>query len=118
MSEAFSTPLSVALRAVALALPETSEGTSCLNRAFKVRKKNFVFVGERPDRVRVMLKLGPSLEAARAAADPRVSIGKFGWVTVEASEGDHLPTDRLAAWIDESYRLLAPKSLVKQLPPR
>ena len=64
--EPFEHPISEALRAAALSLPETSEGTSCVNRAFKVRKKNFVFVGEPKGQVRVMLKLRDSLESAAA----------------------------------------------------
>ena len=64
--ETFSYPLSEHLRSLALALPETGEGTSCVNRAFRVRKKNFLFVGEKDGQVRIMLKLTGSLEAASA----------------------------------------------------
>ncbi len=113
--ESFTQPISERLRARALALPETSEGTSCVNRAFKARKKNFLFVGEKPDQVRVMLKLDRSLEQARALADPRVGVGTNGWVTVLFPPGDVPHPDLLTAWVEESYRLLAPKTLVKQL---
>ncbi|MCO4774024.1 MAG: hypothetical protein KDA24_28585 [Deltaproteobacteria bacterium] len=40
--DTFDQAISEHLRAAALALPETSGGTSCVNRAFKVRKKNFM----------------------------------------------------------------------------
>lgn len=41
---------------------------------------------------------------------------KSGWVA--ADFGEHAPdVDMLKAWIDESYRAQAPKTLVKQAPP-
>jgi predicted DNA-binding protein (MmcQ/YjbR family) len=41
-------------------------------------------------------------------------LGKSGWVS--ASFADHEPdVEMLKAWIDESYRAQAPKSLVKQI---
>ncbi len=112
----FSHAVSDRLRTCALALPETSEGTSCVNRAFKVRKKNFLFVGEPAgDEVRVMLKLGPSLDAARALADPRVGVGKTGWVTVRFAAADPFPLATLEGWMRESYCLLGPKALARAL---
>ncbi len=113
--ETFEQPICELLRARALELPETSEGASCVNRAFKARKKNFLFVGEKPDQVRVMVKLGPSLEAAKALADPRVEIGGTGWVTIRFAPAEPLDAELLSSWLIESYRLLAPKTLVKQL---
>lgn len=113
--EQFVEPISKQLRSVALALPETSEGTSCVNRAFKVRKKNFLFVGEKDNEVRVMLKLVGSLGMAHAMDDPRVSVGKTGWVTVKCAPDDVLDEDLLSAWVVESFRALGPKTLVEQL---
>lgn len=113
--EQFVEPISKQLRAVALALPETSEGTSCVNRAFKVRKKNFLFVGEKENEVRVMLKLNGSLDMAQAMDDPRVSVGKTGWVTVKFAPDDVPDEELLLAWVEESFRALGPKTLVKQL---
>ncbi len=113
--ESFSQPISEQLRVRALALPETSEGTSCVNRAFKVRKKNFLFVGEKPELVKVMLRLDASLEEARAMEDPRIEVGKNGWVTVRFRPDDVPDADLLAAWVVESFRTLGPKTLVRQL---
>ncbi len=113
--EPFSQPISEVLRAKALALPETSEGSSCVNRAFKVRKKNFLFLGEKPDQVRVMVKLSDSLEAARALKDPRIGVGNTGWVTVLFAPDDVPDAELLSAWVVESFRTLGPKTLVKQL---
>jgi len=111
----FSTPICQQLRDVALALPETSEGTSCVNRAFRVRKKNFLFIGEKQSSVRIMVKLTSSLEAAQALADPRVVVGKHGWVTINFAVDDALDIELLTTWARESFRALAPKAVVKQL---
>ncbi|MEM7132325.1 MAG: MmcQ/YjbR family DNA-binding protein [Chloroflexota bacterium] len=113
--EKFSQPISEHLRSVALALPETSEGTSCVNRAFKVRKKNFLFVGEKDNEVRVMLKLDASLGDVISMNDPRFDVGKTGWVTVKFAPDDVPDESLLSAWVIESFRALGPKTLVKQL---
>jgi len=113
--DSFTHPISRQLRTIALALPETSEGTSCVNRAFRVRKKNFLFVGERQSSVRIMVKLTTSLEAAEALADPRVVVGKHGWVTINFAVDDALDLEQLTTWAHESFRALAPKAVVKQL---
>lgn len=115
MTEAFQHPICEQLRQTALALPETSEGSSCVNRAFKARKKNFVFVGEPKGQIRIMLKLGPSLEHAAALEDPRIGVGKTGWVTIVFGPEEPVALAQLQAWIVESYRMLAPKTLVKAL---
>lgn len=117
MTETFTDPCCLALRERALALPEVSEGSSCVNRAFKARKKNFLFLGEKTDEIRIMVKLGPSLPAAetRADDDPRISVGKHGWLTLRFAPETPLPLDLLGGWVEESYRLLAPRTLVRQL---
>lgn len=115
MNETFDSELLQSLREHAMRLPETTEGSSCVNRAFKAAgKKNFLFLGEKPDQLRVMLKLGPSLEQAgqQFADDPRVSIGKTGWVTMTCPPDDPPQAEVLRAWIDESFTLFAPKRLL------
>ena len=116
--EQFTNPINQELRTLALSLPETSEGSSCVNRAFKARKKNFLFLGEKDGRLRIMLKLAASLDQAAAMNDPRVVIGKFGWVTLQFGPDEPLPLDLLSAWTLEGYRALAAKTLVKQLDAR
>lgn len=113
--EKFTQPISKSLREVALALPETSEGTSCVNRAFKVRKKNFAFVGEKENSVRVMLKLSGSLEEAKELDDERIKVGGTGWVTIEFANDDVPDETLLSNWVVESFRTLAPKTVVKKL---
>jgi hypothetical protein len=116
--ESFKSPTCQALRAKALTLPEVTEGTSCVNRAFKARKKNFLFLGEKVEELRVMVKLTGSLAAADAMNDPRIEVGKFGWVTLRFAPGDAPDAELLGGWVVESYRALAPKTLVKRLDAR
>lgn len=118
MKEQFTNPVTSALRDHAMSYPETSEGASCVNRAFKVKKKNFLFVGEKDDgSCKAMMKLGPSLDEAieLSNSDPRVEVGKFGWITVRFDAPNTPDAALLERWVDESYRQMAPKSLVKQL---
>lgn len=117
MSEEFAFAPSQTLRALALRYPDVSEGASCVNRAFKVRKKNFLFVGEKNGEVKVMLKLGPSLDAARtrASTEDKLSVGGIGWVTWWLPGTGDFDQATLTRWVDESYRLMAPKSIVKKL---
>jgi hypothetical protein len=108
------------LRELALKYPETEEGIACAGtalekRTIKVRNKAFLFLGKAD----VMLKLRDSLtEAAKLAAKaPDVyKAGANGWVTVKLDAGASPSLDVLARWIDESYRLLAPKQLTAVLP--
>ena len=118
MSQLFTNPVTSALREFAMTLPETSEGASCVNRAFKVRNKNFLFVGERSDGAcKVMLKLGESMDQATelVAKDSRFEVGSSGWTTVRFDMSELPDTALLKQWVSESYRLLAPKSLLKLL---
>jgi len=42
-------------------------------------------------------------------------LGKSGWVTATPPPGGAIPVEMFKAWIDESYRAQAPKTLLKQL---
>jgi predicted DNA-binding protein (MmcQ/YjbR family) len=42
-------------------------------------------------------------------------MGKHGWVTLMIMRDDQLPLQLLEAWIDESYRAVAPKRLLAKL---
>lgn len=111
--ETFAEPISRALRAAAIALPEVSEGDSCVNRAFKVRKKNFFFLGEKPDHLYLMFKLKETGAEVAQMDDPRVSVGSIGWATVKCAYDDVPDEALLVGWLRESYRSIAPKSLAK-----
>ena len=111
-----------ALRTLALQYPECEEGIACKGTAiecttFKARSKAFLFMA----RADVRIKLRESLpEAAKLAVkEPgRYTVGASGWIKVTFSDDEPLPLDVLTRWIDESYRLLAPKQLVARLPMR
>ena len=94
-----------ALRAHALKFDDVTEGTSCVNRAFKKGKKNFLFLGEKTDNCRVMFKLKDSIDEVASMDDPRVGAGKTGWVTVNFAPDDALPLRTLKKWVKESYAL-------------
>lgn len=117
-TEAFRYPVSEKIRAHAMTFPDTVEGSSCVNRAFKAGGKNFAFLGEKDDRCTLRLKLDesiPDLEA-RAALDPeRWQVGKGGWVLLTFPPTDAPKVAELRGWITESFRLLAPKKIVAQL---
>ncbi len=106
------------LRSRALAFPEVAEGDSCVKRSFKVRKKGFLYLGEKADEYNVMVKLGPSIEEASALAIARPktwSVGKGGWAILKFDPAERPPEGLLERWMEESYRLQAPKTLVAAL---
>lgn len=93
----FRYPISERIRAIAMSYPETEEGSSCVNRAFKAGGKNFVFLGEKEDQCKMRLKL------------------ESGWTLIEFTPDDPPEVAQLEAWIDESFHLLAPKRVQKLL---
>lgn len=102
----------------ALSFPETGAGQSCKNTAIKARKKSFVFLWADDSRCEVMLKLKDSLGEAQALAQaqPEIcSVGKTQWVTLKLTSQDQVAVETLEGWIEESFRTLAPKTLVKLL---
>jgi len=107
------------LRRLALTFPETEEGLSCGKQAFKARNKAFLFIGHDATHYNVMLKLRDALpEAARLAAQEptHYSVGGHQWVKLTFPHDQSPPPGLMQRWIDESYRLLAPKTLVALLP--
>jgi predicted DNA-binding protein (MmcQ/YjbR family) len=45
-------------------------------------------------------------------------LGKSGWVSFNPAEGDIPGIEQLKAWVEESYRAQAPRSLVRELDAR
>lgn len=109
------------LMAYALALPEAWEDHPWGERVAKVGKKVFLFCGKphgQDETLGFSVKLPRSGIAAldRAECEPTgYGLGKSGWVSAQYQRGDTLPLELIKAWIDESYRAIAPKTLVKQL---
>jgi predicted DNA-binding protein (MmcQ/YjbR family) len=106
------------LRALALSYPETREDHPWGESAIKVRGKTFVFMHLVEGRLSLSVKLRERLEFALQypfASPTRYGLGKSGWVTASFSTNDEPPLDVLSAWIDESFRAVAPKKLSTSL---
>lgn len=116
--EQFRYAISETIRNHAMTFPETTEGSSCVNRAFKAGGKNFVFLGEKDDECNIRLKLAASVpEIAKLAKSDgeRWQTGKGGWTLLRFPPDDPPPSADLERWITESFMLLAPKKVQKLL---
>ena len=103
------------LRKCALAYPETREDHPWGESAIKVKGKTFVFMGVDKVRLGLSLKLPRSREFALEYPFTKPTpygLGKSGWVSAEFTGAENPPLDILEAWIDESFRAIAPKKLV------
>lgn len=101
----------------ALTYPETRVDHPWGETAVKVREKAFLFVGK-SDKVSFSVKLPSSADFALQfpfAEPTHYGLGKHGWVTFSITKGDELPLDVLEDFVDESFRVVAPKPLVKAL---
>lgn len=112
--------LEIELRDRAMRYPETTEDAPWGHRAIKVRGKAFVFLGgeKSEGELSITVKLPDSRDMAADLpfAEPTgYGLGKSGWVTARFASVKDVPMDLLVAWIDESYRAIAPKKLVKLL---
>ena len=103
--------------AFALSLPETAEDRPWEDEVVvKVRGKIFVFAGP-PGSRRVSVKLAESHAHALAmdGAEPTgYGLGRAGWVTVPL-RAPGVSIGVLRDWVEESYRIVAPKRLVAEL---
>lgn len=104
----------------ALKYPGAYEDYPWGERVIKVAKKIFLFIGTiEDDQFRVGLKLPDSADAALGLPFTErmaYNLGKSGWITARFGKGDDPPVGILLDWIDESYRAVAPKTLIAQLP--
>lgn len=107
-----------ALRAYALSLPESYEEFPWGHRAIKVKGKAFVFMGYDDGRFGISTKLPSSRYVALDlpfSKPTAYGLGKSGWVSAQFGPKDRVPVPILRMWIEESYRAVAPKRLVKTL---
>ena len=107
-----------ALRAAAATYPEAVEESPWGDRVFKARKKMFVMLSLKSDKLSFTFKLpltgGAALE--RQEASPTgYGLGRHGWVSFRYTAGMQPPTDLLLGWLDESFRAVVPKRLIKLL---
>ena len=111
-----------ALRDHALTFPEAWEDFPWEHSVAKVGKKVFVFLPGPADPLEsagISVKLPESGEAAllsQACAPTGYGLGRSGWVALELP--DPVPAaewEEIAELIETSYRLVAPKTLVRKL---
>ncbi len=110
--------LTDAVRAFAAGLPGAWEDHPWGESVYKVGKKVFVFFGllESDAGLRLTVKLRDSHEEALAfewVVPAGYGLDRGGWVTCVAP--DDAPLEMLTGWIEESYRLVAPKRLAAAL---
>ena len=111
--------LDAQVRAFAFALPEAWEDHPWGESVAKVGKKVFVFFGEgepRDGTASFSVKLPTSYDEAMALPFTETTgygLDRGKWVTIRAPADT--PPDMLTAWIEESYRAVAPKALLKRL---
>ncbi len=102
--------------AFALSLPATAEDRPWEDDVVvKVRGKIFVFAGPAGSaRMSVKLAESHAHALAIAGAEPTgYGLGKAGWVTVPyRAAGVSIPV--LRDWVEESYRIVAPKRLLAE----
>jgi predicted DNA-binding protein (MmcQ/YjbR family) len=114
-------PLTEPARAFAAGLPEAWEDHPWGESVYKVGRKVFVFFGvlESDPGHRFTVKLRDSREEALAfewVVPSGYGLDRGGWVTCVAP--DDVPLDMVTGWVEESYRLVAPRRLVAKLEPR
>ncbi len=108
------------IRAICLALPEATEKPfgGHTSPAFRVRDKMFVVVSE--DQTSITLKAPKGVQGILVNSDPErffvpKYVGSNGWVGVRLDLADPPDWEEMAEIIYESYCLLAPARLVRQL---
>ena len=115
MSDVLADPV----RQFAAGLPEAWEDHPWGETVYKVGKKVFVFLGI-PDpgsELHCTVKLRDSHEEAMAfewVVPAAYGLARGGWVSCTVP--DDAPLEMITGWIEESYRIVAPKKLVAQLP--
>lgn len=110
-----------ALRAFANTFPQVYEDFPWGELAMKVKGpgtgkgKVFVFMFLSSEGLSVSVKLPQSFQDALATpytAPTGYGLGKSGWVSARYPPEAQIPMEQLQAWIEESWRAVAPKRLV------
>ena len=108
------------MRQVCLSLPEASEAEAFGAPTFQIRTKNFAML-HRPDgRTAVWCKATADFQQALVNSEPDryfapPYLGPKGWVAAWLDDDVDPDWDEIDEIIVESYRLIAPKRLVKLL---
>ncbi|HVX95253.1 MAG TPA: MmcQ/YjbR family DNA-binding protein [Polyangia bacterium] len=108
----------LALSRFALGFPGAVEEFPWGHRVAKVGKKIFVTFGndERAFSMSAKLPHSAALALTLPFAEPTgYGLGKSGWVTARFAANEAPPIDMMRAWIEESYRAIAPAKLIEAL---
>ncbi|MFI8890119.1 MmcQ/YjbR family DNA-binding protein [Streptomyces paradoxus] len=107
------------VRAFALGLPDAVEEFPWGESVAKVNKKVFVFLGVQDGSypLGVTVKLKDETAHAHALTCPGAEpagygLGKAGWVYVPLEQQGAPTAEVLCDWVEESYRVIAPKRLI------
>jgi predicted DNA-binding protein (MmcQ/YjbR family) len=110
------------VREFALGLPGATEEFPWGETVAKVNKKVFVFLGLDDGSYPMGLTVKLKDEAAHAhaltspGAEPAgYGLGKAGWVRIPLEEQGAPGAELLCDWVEESYRVIAPKKLIAEL---
>ena len=106
------------IRDFAMSYPGAHEDFPWGERAIKVNGKAFVFMsngGELGFSVKLPQSKGEALNGYDFTEPTHYGLGKHGWVSASFGDGAEVPFDVVRDWIDESYRAVAPKTMVKKL---
>ena len=106
------------IKTYCLQYPESHEDHPWGESVIKVRNKVFVFLGSPGPELSLSVKLPESQSFAMMLPQTRPTgygLGKSGWVTATFAVDETPPMDIIEEWIEESYRAVAPKSLIKTL---
>jgi len=107
------------LEQFALSLPEAWADAPWGDRVVKVAKKIFVFLSSpAAEQPRMTVKLPDSHDhgmSFEGSVLPGYGLGKHGWVTINVAAVPENEREVLFDFVEESYRAVAPKTLVKRL---
>jgi predicted DNA-binding protein (MmcQ/YjbR family) len=113
-----SSELMASLKSFALDLPGAWPDNPWGDSVVKVGKKIFVFLGDNEEDSMITVKVPDSHDHAMSftgAAPTGYGLGKAGWVTIPVAGLTGDDADVLPDFIEESYRAIAPKKLIKEL---
>jgi predicted DNA-binding protein (MmcQ/YjbR family) len=113
------------VREFSLGLPGATEEFPWGESVAKVNKKVFVFLGmdDGSYPLAVTLKLKDEEAHAHALTSPGAEpagygLGRSGWVRIPLEEQKAPAAELLCDWVEESYRVIAPKKLITELDAR
>ena len=113
-----SNELVASLKSFALGLPGAWPDNPWGDSVVKVGKKIFVFLGEGADDSGITVKVPESHDHAMSFAGAMPTgygLGKAGWVTIPVAGLGGDDAEVLHDFVEESYRNIAPKKLIKEL---